>query len=74
MYLIIIDNCPHWRAGSVLQVSAEPFLKGSFSSYKDVIDQFCPSWIPKWLPDEWLRAKTRNKMETDMPSFSPAFS
>jgi hypothetical protein len=41
---------------------------------KNVTDWSCPSWIPKWLQGEWLRAKTDKKMETKMPAFSPTFS
>jgi hypothetical protein len=47
-----------------------PFLGGSFSSSpKDFIGQSCPSWIPRWLQKEWLRAKTGTKWRQACQAF-----
>jgi hypothetical protein len=34
-----------------------------------VIDQFCPSWIPRWWQGEWLRAKKDTWMEAGCQAF-----
>jgi hypothetical protein len=70
-HLVRISNS--WLPGVVCPAEALPFLS-SIPCCKDVIDLSCPSWIPKWLQGEWLRAKIGTKIEAWIPSPSPGFS
>jgi hypothetical protein len=45
--------------------------------YKDVIDQYCPSWNPRWLQSDCRENGLKQRQiqyEAQMPSFSLAFS
>jgi hypothetical protein len=44
-----------------------------FWGHLEVKVHFCPSWIPRWLQGELLRAKTDVKMEAGMPSYFSFF-